>query len=134
MAKRFMERFDPAAERATRDLVSRAIYSEMREGAYHPDGRRVHRDGPPGAGERGAAVPRHGQALRGPAASTWPADGWRWSPTAHYMMGGVEFEADGTTALPGLYAAGEDCGGVHGANRLGGNGGGELDRVRGHRR
>ena len=43
-------------------------------------------------------------------------------PTAHYMMGGVEFEADCTTALPRLYAAGEDCGGVHGANRLGGNG------------
>ena len=43
-------------------------------------------------------------------------------PTAHYMMGGVEFEADCATALPGLYAAGEDCGGVHGANRLGGNG------------
>jgi fumarate reductase flavoprotein subunit len=43
-------------------------------------------------------------------------------PTAHYMMGGVEFEVDGSTASPGLYAAGEDCGGVHGANRLGGNG------------
>ena len=43
-------------------------------------------------------------------------------PTAHYMMGGVEFEIDGSTAMPGLFAAGEDCGGVHGANRLGGNG------------
>src|SRR5687768_18530469 len=43
-------------------------------------------------------------------------------PTAHYMMGGVEFRGDCTTALAGLFAAGEDCGGVHGANRLGGNG------------
>jgi fumarate reductase flavoprotein subunit len=43
-------------------------------------------------------------------------------PTAHYMMGGVEFEIDTSTASPGLFAAGEDCGGVHGANRLGGNG------------
>jgi len=43
-------------------------------------------------------------------------------PTAHYMMGGVEFAADGRTALAGLFAAGEDTGGVHGANRLGGNG------------
>jgi len=43
-------------------------------------------------------------------------------PTAHYMMGGVEFEADCKTAVPGLFAAGEDTGGVHGANRLGGNG------------
>jgi fumarate reductase flavoprotein subunit len=43
-------------------------------------------------------------------------------PTAHYMMGGVEFRGDCTTALPGLFVAGEDSGGVHGANRLGGNG------------
>ncbi len=43
-------------------------------------------------------------------------------PTAHYLMGGVEFSADCTTALPGLFVAGEDAGGVHGANRLGGNG------------
>ena len=43
-------------------------------------------------------------------------------PTAHYMMGGVQFAPDCTTAMPGLYAAGEDTGGVHGANRLGGNG------------
>jgi fumarate reductase flavoprotein subunit len=42
-------------------------------------------------------------------------------PTAHYMMGGVEFDIDASTAMPGLFAAGEDCG-VHGANRLGGNG------------
>jgi len=43
-------------------------------------------------------------------------------PTAHYMMGGVEFAADCTTPIAGLYVAGEDSGGVHGANRLGGNG------------
>ena len=39
-------------------------------------------------------------------------------PTAHYMMGGVQFNADCTTEMPRLYAAGEDTGGVHGANRL----------------
>jgi fumarate reductase flavoprotein subunit len=38
------------------------------------------------------------------------------------MMGGVEFAADCSTALTGLFVAGEDAGGVHGANRLGGNG------------
>src|SRR5262249_6754603 len=43
-------------------------------------------------------------------------------PTAHYMMGGVVFAPDCTTAMRRLYAAGEDTGGVHGANRLGGNG------------
>jgi len=43
-------------------------------------------------------------------------------PTAHYMMGGVEFAPDCSTELKGLFVAGEDAGGVHGANRLGGNG------------
>src|SRR3982074_190607 len=43
-------------------------------------------------------------------------------PTAHYMMGGVEFAAGCTTTLTGLFVAGEDSGGVHGGNRLGGNG------------
>jgi fumarate reductase flavoprotein subunit len=43
-------------------------------------------------------------------------------PTAHYMMGGLVFGTDCTTDLPGLFVAGEDSGGVHGANRLGGNG------------
>ena len=43
-------------------------------------------------------------------------------PTAHYMMGGVVFSPDTRTPLTALFAAGEDTGGVHGANRLGGNG------------
>ena len=44
-------------------------------------------------------------------------------PTAHYMMGGVVFDARlHAPSCPGLFAAGEDTGGVHGANRLGGNG------------
>src|SRR5665647_803670 len=43
-------------------------------------------------------------------------------PTAHYMMGGVEFGLDCATERAGLFVAGEDSGGVHGANRLGGNG------------
>ena len=44
------------------------------------------------------------------------------TPTAHYMMGGVKIDTACRTNLPGLYAAGEDAGGTHGANRLGGNG------------
>src|SRR5439155_1326483 len=43
-------------------------------------------------------------------------------PTAHFMMGGVVVDPDCRTAIEGLFAAGEDTGGVHGANRLGGNG------------
>src|SRR5213079_2175435 len=43
-------------------------------------------------------------------------------PTAHFNMGGVRIDRNGFTNLEGLFAAGEDAGGVHGANRLGGNG------------
>ena len=43
-------------------------------------------------------------------------------PTAHFLMGGVVIDPDCRTALEGLFVAGEDAGGVHGANRLGGNG------------
>jgi succinate dehydrogenase / fumarate reductase flavoprotein subunit len=43
-------------------------------------------------------------------------------PTCHYVMGGVRVDADSTAAtVPGLFAAGEVAGGMHGANRLGGN-------------
>ena len=42
-------------------------------------------------------------------------------PTLHYQNGGLEFESDGKTCVPGLYAAGEVGGGIHGANRLMGN-------------
>ena len=43
-------------------------------------------------------------------------------PTAHYVMGGVVCDPETATELPGLFVAGEDAGGAHGANRLGGNG------------
>ena len=119
--ERFMERFDPAAERATRDLVSRAICDEMRSGRTAPMGgvyMEMAHLGPENVARRFPGM------VRRCADCGFDLAGGRVEvvPTAHYMMGGVEFEADCTTALPGLYAAGEDCGGVHGANRLGGNG------------
>jgi succinate dehydrogenase/fumarate reductase flavoprotein subunit len=43
------------------------------------------------------------------------------APTAHFCMGGVRIDEQTQTALPGLFAAGEVCGGLHGANRLAGN-------------
>ena len=55
-------------------------------------------------------------------ASTSPPRPWRSGPTCHYIMGGVRVDADSTAAtVPGLFAAGEVAGGMHGANRLGGN-------------
>src|SRR5207253_9664914 len=119
--ERFMPAYDPKAERATRDLVSRAMFSEIRKGNTTPHGglyismghlgpERVRREFK-GMVERCADC---GFDLAGGLVEV--------VPTAHYMMGGVEFAADCTTVLPGLFVAGEDSGGVHGANRLGGNG------------
>ena len=119
--ERFMDKFDDRGERATRDIVSRAIFEEMRSGNIgalggvylsmgHLDGDEVRRQFK-GMVERCADC---GFDLVSGRVEV--------VPTAHYMMGGVEFEADCKTSLTGLFAAGEDTGGVHGANRLGGNG------------
>jgi len=119
--QRFMSRYDARAERATRDVVSRAMIREILSGNVTPLGGlylQMSHLGPDkvraqfkGMVERCADC---GFDLAGGLVEV--------VPTAHYMMGGVEFAPDCTTALPGLYAAGEDTGGVHGANRLGGNG------------
>ncbi len=119
--ERFMTRTDPRGERATRDIVSRCIYDEMRAGRTTPMGGvwlQMSHLGPetvaqmfPGMVKRCADC---GFDLAGGRVEV--------VPTAHYMMGGVEFGIDCSTGVPGLHAAGEDCGGVHGANRLGGNG------------
>lgn len=119
--RRFMPDYDPRGERATRDAVSRAIFSEMRAGRISPMGGVY-------LTMQHLGVERVAQEFPGMvrrcADCGFDLAGGRVEvvPTAHYMMGGVEFEEDGTTAVAGLFAAGEDCGGVHGANRLGGNG------------
>ena len=119
--RRFMADYDDRAERATRDIVSRAMFDQMRAGRTaahggvyitmrHLDAQMVRRQFK-GMVERCADC---GFDLVGGLVEV--------VPTAHYMMGGIEFTPDCFTALPGLFAAGEDTGGVHGANRLGGNG------------
>jgi fumarate reductase flavoprotein subunit len=116
-----MLRYDPAGERATRDVVSRGIYAEMRDGRTTPMGgvyiAMAH------LGPETVAKKFPGMVKRCADCGFDLAGGLvEVVPTAHYMMGGVEVEADCTTALPGLFVAGEDAGGIHGANRLGGNG------------
>ena len=116
--ERFMERYDPRGERATRDIVSRAIFAEMRAGNATPNGGVYLSMGHLGA--KKVAAQFKGMVERCADCGFDLAGGLvEVVPTAHYMMGGVEFAADGRT---GLFAAGEDTGGVHGANRLGGNG------------
>jgi fumarate reductase flavoprotein subunit len=119
--QRFMHKYDPRNERATRDIVSRSMQREILAGNVNDAGGlwiemghlgpdRVRREFK-GMVERCADNGFDLAAGRVPVV-----------PTAHYMMGGLVFRADGSTDLPGLFAAGEDTGGVHGANRLGGNG------------
>ena len=119
--ERFMHKYDAKLERATRDIVSRAMYSEMRAGRTTPHGglyiSMAH------LGPANVAKQFKGMVERCADSGFDLAGGLvEVVPTAHYMMGGVEFNLDCTTALPGLFTAGEDSGGVHGANRLGGNG------------
>ncbi len=119
--ERFMHKYDERGERATRDVVSRAIYAEMRAGHQTPNGGVFLSMGH--LGPANVAKQFKGMVERCGDCGFDLAGGLvEVVPTAHYMMGGVEFEADGRTAVEGLYAAGEDTGGVHGANRLGGNG------------
>ncbi len=119
--ERFMANYDPALERATRDVVSRAIYAEMRAGRTTPNGgvfiTMAH------LGPEKVAKQFKGMVDRCRDCGFDLAGGLvEVVPTAHYFMGGVVCNVDTSTALPGLFVAGEDASGMHGANRLGGNG------------
>ena len=119
--ERFMARYDDRAERATRDIVSRSIYREMRDGRTTPNGGvwiQMHHLG-------ADKVRRQFKGMVERCADCGfdlAAGRVEVVPTAHYMMGGLVFAPDTSTPLTALFAAGEDTGGVHGANRLGGNG------------
>jgi fumarate reductase flavoprotein subunit len=119
--QRFMFDYDAGGERATRDIVSRAIYEEMRQGRTSPHGgvyiSMAH------LGPQLVAEKFKGMVKRCADSGFDLAAGLvEVVPTAHYLMGGVVVDIDTRTALPGLYVAGEDAGGAHGSNRLGGNG------------
>jgi fumarate reductase flavoprotein subunit len=119
--RRFMTDYHAHGERATRDVVSRAMFEEMRAGRTTPHGGLYIEMKHLGA----EAVRRQFKGMVTRCADCgFDLAGGRVEvvPTAHYMMGGVVFEPDCSTAVPGLFVAGEDSGGVHGANRLGGNG------------
>ena len=120
--ERFMERYDAARmERSTRDLVSRASFMEITQGRGTPNGGvwiDVSHLGAEHVERAFRGMVRRcrdfGRDLaRGPV---------EVQPTTHFMMGGVVTDPSCRTAIEGLFVAGEDAGGVHGANRLGGNG------------
>jgi len=119
--ERFMHNYDAHGERATRDIVSRSIFREMRAGRTTPHGGVYLQMHHLGADQVRAQF--KGMVDRCADCGFDLAGGLvEVVPTAHYLMGGVVFRPDCATPLTGLFAAGEDTGGVHGANRLGGNG------------
>ena len=116
-----MADYDPKLERATRDIVSRAIYAEMRAGRTTPHGGVYIKMGH--LGPEKVAKLFKGMVERCADCGFDLAGGLvEVVPTAHYFMGGLVCGVDTSTELPGLFVAGEDASGMHGANRLGGNG------------
>lgn len=119
--QRFMFDYDGKGERATRDVVSRGIYAEMRKN-NNPEQEGVFISmshlGPEFVRKKfKGMVNRCADSGFDLAAGKVEV-----VPTAHYFMGGVVVDVDTRTAMEGLYVAGEDAGGAHGSNRLGGNG------------
>lgn len=120
--ERYMERYDPERmERATRDIVSRASYQEIMSGRGTPAGGvmiDISHLGVEEVERRFAGMVARTRQI-GRDLAHEPVE---ISPTSHFAMGGVIIDEDCQTSVPGLLVAGEDAGGVHGANRLGGNG------------
>jgi len=123
--ERFMARYDPERlERSTRDLVSRAAFTEVQDGRGTANGGvwiDVSHLGAKFVEENFRGMVKRCRDF-GKDLAREPVE---VGPTAHFMMGGVVINPECRTALEGLFAAGEDAGGVHGANRLGGNGVGD---------
>ena len=133
--ERFMERYAPSAkDLASRDVVSRSMALEMREGrGVGPDGDHIylHLDhiDPAILGERLPGITESGKIFAGVDLTREPLP---VTPTVHYNMGGIPCnyhgeviagdKSDPEKVVPGLYAVGEAaCVSVHGANRLGSN-------------
>jgi succinate dehydrogenase / fumarate reductase, flavoprotein subunit len=130
--ERFMERYAPTVkDLAPRDMVSRAILTEIKEGrGIGPDADYVHLDLthlPPE--QIDSKLPDITDFVRTYMGLEPKEQGIPIQPTAHYAMGGIPTNVEGEvvldaagTVFPGLYAAGEcACVSVHGANRLGTN-------------
>ena len=121
--ERFMERYDPQRmELSTRDVVARAIHTEVREGrGTEHGGAFLDISHKPAEYVKRKLPSMYHQFLE--LADVDITQGpMEVGPTCHYMMGGVRVEAEtGAATVPGLFAAGEAAAGLHGANRLGGN-------------
>ena len=121
--ERFMERYDPKRmELSTRDMVARAIYTEVKEGRGSPHGGAFLDISHKPAEVVKKKLPSMYHQFMEFANIDITKGPMEVGPTVHYVMGGVRVNADtGAATVPGLFAAGESSGGMHGANRLGGN-------------
>ena len=121
--KRFMLEYDPVKkELSSRDVVARSIYKEVKAGRGSPHGGAfldiTHR----GADYIMKKLPSMYEQFHALASVDITRDPMEVGPTIHYTMGGIRVDAEtAATTVPGLFAAGEAAGGLHGANRLGGN-------------
>jgi succinate dehydrogenase / fumarate reductase flavoprotein subunit len=121
--KRYMENYDPKKmELSTRDVVARANYTEVQEGRGSEHGG-VYLDithlGYEGIMKKLPTMYEQFKNLADIDISREPMEVF---PTVHYTMGGVKVDPETCeSSVPGLFAAGEVAGGLHGANRLGGN-------------
>jgi L-aspartate oxidase len=116
--QRFAHRYHPMGELAPRDVVTRAIVSEIQAQRGRPVTLDLTHLDPAFVKARFptiyATCLEYGLDITRSLIPVYPA--------AHYMMGGIETDREGRTSLPGCYAAGEvACTGVHGANRLASN-------------
>jgi succinate dehydrogenase / fumarate reductase flavoprotein subunit len=109
-------------ELSTRDNVSRAIYTEVKEGRGSPHGGVFLDISYLPSDHVRRKLPSMYDQFKELADVDITSGPMEVGPTTHYVMGGIRVEAeDGATTVPGLFAAGEVAGGMHGANRLGGN-------------
>ncbi len=121
--ERFMEKYDPKRmELSTRDVVARSIYTEVKEGRGSPHGGCFLDISHRGAEYVKRKLPSMYHQFKELADVDITKEPMEVGPTCHYIMGGIKVDADtGATRVPGLFAAGECTGGMHGSNRLGGN-------------
>ena len=121
--ERFMERYDPKRlELSTRDVVARAIYTEVKEGRGTPHGGVLLDVSQLGAATVRRKLPSMYDQFMELAGVDITREPMEVGPTCHYFMGGIRVDAEtGASTVGGLFATGECSGGMNGANRLGGN-------------
>jgi len=121
--ERFMERYDSKRmELSTRDVVARAIYTEVKEGRGTERGGVLLDVSHLKADEVKKKLPSMYDQFLELAGVDITREPMEVGPTCHYAMGGIRIDAEtGASSVPGLFATGECSGGMNGANRLGGN-------------